>query len=507
MLSVLLCCEAVTIDLDAYSTEAERFVSALDREYYLHFAGHKEEFEIEAIYERHRDLFDRPKVEQLRELADATLSGDDRRRSRYLLELAVDGLIGHATKAEAAALAEREAALEVRVDGERIPFRQATIVQANEADPERRFAIEQARLELLETELNPLHREMLERTHAISIDLGWESSRAMYEELKGIDLSSLERETRAFAAATSPRYRELVEPELRAQTGLGFDRLRRSDLPYFFRATTFDETFPADRLLDAFDRTLQGLGIELRSQPNVKLDLEQRPRKSPRAFCAPVRVPDEIYLVVPRKGGRDDYSALFHEGGHVEHYAGVDPHLPFEFRHLGDNSVTEAFAFLFEHLIEDPAWLGQQLGADELSAYLGYTRASKLIFLRRYAAKLRYELALHGGERPLESMPALYSGLLGEAVGVEWPSVMYLADVDTGYYAANYLRAWAFEAQLRRALRGRFGEDWFARREAGDYLRSLWRDGQRLDADELLARTAEERLDFGVLLEEVGSAE
>jgi len=35
--------------------------------------------------------------------------------------------------------------------------------------------------------------------------------------------------------------------------------------------------------------------------------------------------------------------------------------LPFEFRHLGDNSVTEGFAFLLEHLIE-PGVLRRSLG-------------------------------------------------------------------------------------------------------------------------------------------------
>ncbi len=99
--------------------------------------------------------------------------------------------------------------------------------------------------------------------------------------------------------------------------------------------------------------TLAGLGIDLGRQTNVHLDAESRPTKSSRAFCSTPRVPDEIYLVIAPTGGRDDYGALFHEGGHVEHYANTDPGLAFEFRHLGDNSVTESFAFLLEHLIED----------------------------------------------------------------------------------------------------------------------------------------------------------
>jgi hypothetical protein len=219
-----------------------------------------------------------------------------------------------------------------------------------------------------------------------------------------------------------------------------------------------------------------------------------------------VSVPDEVYLVIARHGGRDDYAALFHEAGHTEHYANVEAALPFEFRHLGDNSVTEGFAFLFEHLTEDPVWLRAVLSAadaDQVAAYTGFTRASKFVFLRRYAAKLSYELELHGEGRSLDEMPGLYAGLLGDAVGVEWPAATYLADVDAGYYAANYLRAWAFETHLRGVLVERFGPEWFRSPEAGDLLRELWHEGQRLDADELLAQVTGDRLDFGVMKNEV----
>jgi hypothetical protein len=478
-------------------------VSALDREYYLHFAGHKESFEIVPIYERHAHLFARSSVEQLRELLARATAADDRRRRRYLLQLAVEGFIGEATKAEATALAEREGALELQLDGARVSYREAAIVQANEPDQAHRHAIEEARNAALESELNPLHVRIVQQSQRAAVELGWSSYREMYEELKDLDLASLERQTRAFSEATAAGYRKQVEPQIRAETGLGFDDLRRSDLPYFFRAPTYDDLFPADRLTDALEQTLAGLGIDLHAQPNVKLDIEQRPKKSGRAFCAPVHVPNEIYLVIPRKGGRDDYSALFHEGGHTEHYASVDPKLPFEFRHLGDNSVTEGFAFLLEHLTEDPLWLERVLNGSATDGYGDYVRASKLVFLRRYAAKLAYELELHAGTRPLSQMPALYARCLGEAVGVDWPAVTYLADVDEGYYAANYLRAWVFEAQLRRILIERFGREWFLRREAGDFLRAAWRNGQRLSADELLAELGGGQLDFALMVDEV----
>jgi hypothetical protein len=93
-------------------------------------------------------------------------------------------------------------------------------------------------------------------------------------------------------------------------------------------------------------------------------------------------------------------------------------------------------------------------------------------------------------------MPARYAELLGDAVRVPWPRASWLADVDDGFYAACYLRAWALETHWREALHERFGERWFLSPEAGEWLRGLWSHGQRLNADELLAETLGEELDF-----------
>ena len=254
---------------------------------------------------------------------------------------------------------------------------------------------------------------------------------------------------------------------------------------------------------------MRGLGFDVDSQPGVVLDVEQRPKKSPRAFCAPVRVPDEVYLVLSPVGGRDDFSVLFHEAGHTEHYANVDPTLPFEFRHLGDNTITEAFAFLLQGLIEDPAWLARHLGIGDAEAIAGYARAYRLVYLRRYCAKLSYELELHGGGNSVgdgrwHALADRYAALLSSALRIDWPSQTFLADVDPGFYCACYLRAWALETYLRRHLHERFGPWWFESPEAGDALRALWREGQRLAPEELLDGLTGERLEFGVLADDLG---
>jgi hypothetical protein len=477
-----------------YRDEAEEFLSALDREYYEHYAGLKDEFEIEPIYDRHAGLFAPEAVEALRGAG-----------GRELLEFAVHGLLGRATAREAAELARREAALEVSLDGERLPFRQAAIMQANEPDPARREALERARLELTERELNPLLQEAHGRAAELARELGWESMRALCQELSGVDLLALGRDTERFLRATEDGYEQAVEPELRRQLGLGLGELRRSDLPAFFRAPSLDPSFPAARLQAAFRETAAGLGIDLDALPNIHVDADERPSKTPRAFCSPVRVPDEVHLVIAPTGGRDDYETLLHEAGHALHYGHVERSLPFEHRYLGDNAVTESYAFLLQHLAADPEWLRRRLGVADPEPITAFARASKLVFLRRYCAKLGYELELHGDGAGPGDMRALYAKRLSDAVRVDWPSATWLADVDAFFYAACYLRAWALETYLRRHLRGRFGEAWFDEPEAGALLRSLWREGQRQRPEDLLEELTGERLEFAALATEMGS--
>ena len=156
---------SVAIDLTAYRHEAEEFLVSLDREYYLHFSGQQDQYEIEPIYERHAGLFAREAVDGLREV----------RAAPALVEFAAHGHLGRETKAESAELARREAALELEWDGKRIPFRSAAVVQANEPDSDRRAELESARNTLTESELNPLLRELLDRSRALTNELGWPS--------------------------------------------------------------------------------------------------------------------------------------------------------------------------------------------------------------------------------------------------------------------------------------------------------------------------------------------
>jgi hypothetical protein len=93
--------------------------------------------------------------------------------------------------------------------------------------------------------------------------------------------------------------------------------------------------------------------------------------------------------------------------------------------------------------------------------------------------------------------------LLGNALKVTPSPSDYLADIDDGFYSSQYLRAWAFEAQLRSFLREKFGNEWFTRRDAGSLIRELWSEGQKPTADEILLEVTGARVELEAAAERV----
>ena len=239
---------------------------------------------------------------------------------------------------------------------------------------------------------------------------------------------------------------------LRERVGVGLAEAERHDVRRLFRGSDWDEAFPADRMVPALRGTLADLGIDLDAQENVHLDVEERPTKSPRAFCAPIEIPDKVMLVIQPQGGPDDWYALFHEAGHTEHFAFTSRDLLVEEKRLGDNAVTEGWAMLFDHLIDDRAWLSRMLDFPRPETFAAEGAVQLLFFIRRYCAKLLYELEFHAAPDVTQLRPR-YVELLGDAIKVEPSPTDYLADIDPGYYVISYLRAWAFSAQMTTFLR------------------------------------------------------
>jgi oligoendopeptidase F len=480
-------------ELDDYREQADRFIAAIDEEYYLHYAGHKPSLDLAPIYERFAEL---TSLEQANRVGSA-VDGD--RRIRELWRFACQGYLGNLTREHAERTARLEAELTASVDGDEIPYRMLRPTMANEPDRNKRARLEDARNALTEEHLLPIQLEAAQVEREAVGRLGAPDYAELHRRF-GFRLEELAEQCRAFLDSTERLWENAGDKLFRARVGVGLAEAQRYDVGRLFRAPEWDQSFPGDGMLPALEATLADLGVDLKAQENVELDVEQREHKTPRAFCAPIEVPQRVVLVIQPIGGVDDWRALFHEAGHTEHFAHTRADLSVEERRLGDYAVTEGWAMLMEHLVQDAAWLNRRLDVPRPGEFVAESATGLLYLVRRYCAKVLYELELHQAPDPVPLRPR-YVEILADALKIEPSPTDYLADVDAGFYSTEYVRAWAFEAQLKQFFREKFGSTWFTRRDAGSLVRELWSEGQRPTADEILKELTSAEIELEAVAE------
>ncbi len=254
--------------------------------------------------------------------------------------------------------------------------------------------------------------------------------------------------------------------------------------------------------------TLRSLGLDVEAARGIRLDLEDRPQKSPRACVIPSDPPRLVHLITRAQGGLHDYEAFLHEAGHALHYAGCDPELPFTFRRLArDHALTEIYSFLLDSIVHEPGWHVAQFGlaeteAREHAAAAGFVNT---LLYRRYSAKLGFELDFWGRFAEDGGTAEGYAARLTEATGIRYPDENFLADMDSGFYSADYLRAWLRAAQLRAWLRREVAADWWRRPGTGELLSGLFKEGTRPSSEEIAARIGFAPLDTGPLVAELAA--
>ena len=475
-------------------TEGEVFNRALHAEYYQSGAGLKAGLEVTPIYAAHQALFEGERFEEARHW------GLEPVEERYIQDFIANGYLHFRTKEIDESLAAREAAATVEWDERPIAYRDVPPLIANEADPVRRHALEQRYFDVMAT-FNPQLEEREKRAQREARGFGYPDYVALYDAVRGIDIDDLTKAMQAFIEATNDLYFDALDTYLSEMRILRVDA-RKCDMARLFRATHFDAFFPGERLIDTLHSTLRELGILLEDQKNIRLDTEPRPLKSPRAFCSPLAVPDDVRLVLKPSGGLQDYETLLHEAGHAEHFGNVDPTMAFAYRWLGDYSVTESYAFLLQYLLLNESWLQRQLGYVHPVEYLRLAGFHKLYFLRRYGTKLIYEQVLHGADEPGD-VSTVYEELFARNVGIGYGTESYLTDVDDGFYCAQYLKAWIFEVQHRQYLLREFDDEWHRNPKAGRFLIDLWREGQRHPVEKLARFMGYPGLDMRPVTEEI----
>jgi len=491
-----------------YESQLRRYLYDRSEEGRAVRVGEKEVSERAEIVARYRDLFSREQLDALRGAEQEAADDNDRERLYRLRKTCEAGVVS-------AELAEREDALEnailaarVEFKGEELPIRSAQAKLAVLANYGEREELGEAAGDR-SAEFNAERLEVLRAAEELEAEISGEPDPvARNEEEKGISLRELEavlaqaseRSTGAYVLLRDRWFERLLGPE-RAKVPSSYH------VAYLRRLSPLESTYTKDRAVEVCMDTVKRLGFDLEDEPNIRLDLDDRPQKSPRACVIPSDPPSVVHLITRAQGGLHDYQAFLHEAGHALHYAGVDPNLPYTFRNISrDHALTEIYSYIFEAITREPEWHAHYFGLSDEEAARNAEATSFLeaVLFRRYTAKLQFELDFWSRFNEDGGGPDGYEERLTEATGVRYRADAYLADMDGGFYSADYLRAWIRSAQLRDYLVREIGEDWWRTAETGDRLRALFLEGTRPSSEEIAARLGYQPLDTAPLLRELG---
>jgi hypothetical protein len=503
------------MNISDYRREFAAFSSALELAHYRHRAGFELQLHTEPIYERYCDLFTRDAIEGLKRALSETPLGQETERAglNSLLGMARIGFLETHAKELTDEYAHCLSSARMQWLGEHVSLNSVPKIVANEPDAHRRRELTARWVDAIGV-YNDIRAARLECLHESALSLGADSYRALYAEITGTDLEALADRTDSFLAGTETAYLSaLRRAAARDLPGLEADQLEYSDYSFLHRMSRLDSFFPAGDVLQTYSAAMEGLGIRVEQQKNIHIDAEVRPTKNPRGACFRINAPDDVRLLVAPVGGVYDYTVLFHEAGHAQHFGWSSRDLVArypEFLYPPDHATTEGHAFLLNYLFLDPLWLREYLpdvSTESVRDIQGSLSLLALHNVRRYCARLRYELTLHDSPTVRsENLAQLYAQLQSEATGFNRSPQLYLWDVDDGFYAAAYLRAWAFEVGLREHLRTRYGWRWWASRRAGDELIDLWNTSSRYTVEELAKLIGFGELSFELLADNLISA-
>lgn len=466
----------------------EGYRSALAAEDRLVRTGLKTRPALSSVRDEHAEVFSEASLITVREVIERAPQARKREQSERALFALLEGMMAEDTLPLEERILAEAGSLEAKVGDETVAFYDFAGRIGREEDFEKRDELRKAQAGLV-AKLAPLRLEMELMQRKRLAAFGFRSAREYAETKRRMRYDVFLPKILPILQETSGLYRRVMSDAVRRSYGKELGTLSSAHAIHWRAGREFTHLFPPDKLPALCAGAFATLGLPYDQDPRIRIDTEARPGKHPRACSYAASAPEEIHLIFKPQGGYEDVRAFLHESTHAVHLANTDADLPYEWRALPRSfALGEAYAFLIEHLSENPLWLEHVMrvpkgAAERLGAW---ALLGNLFMLRRYVGKFTYELAFD--ERPSDTVrnQELYSKTLKDLTGFVYEPEFWLEDMDPDFYSADYIRAWIASTQLEEHLVRLFGDRWFLKRDSGAYLKGLFSRGTSWTAEEMI---------------------
>ena len=489
------------MDVKQIEIELSKFIYALETENRLCRVGLKEKAQTSKIYKKYQNLFTREVLDGLKKQINKSGNAKTREILQRIYFKIAGCFIGLKTASLDDSIKTYFSEAKVRVKNEELAYFQIGPKIAKEPIFEKRESLDDVASPVV-VKINPKQLALLHEEIALIKTLGFAGYLDYFAKNKKVDYSGFYKISQRIAKETDNVWEKSMSRVSQEVLGRPFKNIRACHLVYLRSMSAFDNFYPKDKVVSTFSAFVGDLGLaDLISR--IEIDDKDRPRKNPRAVCYWPKPPEEVHLVIKPIGGEQDFEAMFHEGGHALHGSAVDTKLPYALKTLSrSGALTETYAFVLEDLVFDPLWLSTYLNVSSYSAQRIQKQAYfvNLMMFRRYLGKFSYEYEMFSSGK-ISAGSKIYKRSLEAVTGFVHREINWLSDTDSGFYSADYLRAWIAAAQIKDYLVRRFGSKWFVNPRAGKFFRNFFARGVTDEIEDAVLRLGYKSFDISFLIE------
>jgi len=483
------------MDIEKIRKGYDDFMLEVCREGCANRRGLKDEINTTKIFEKYEWTYSEEVIKLVKKALE-TAEGDEHRRLRLLLHELIVTRIGAIIAPIEDELTTMEAKATIEWEEKPLALRMISVVMKEEASQEKRKELYN-KIQPWREKFTKLQQEIWTKKEEESKKLGYEGYLDLQKKLKNVDYFELLKIARKLLIATEKTYADNLE---RRKKEYDLSHVESFDVSFMLNDQSTKDKFPCENLIPMLRKFLNQMDINMDAQTNIIWDLETREKKVHRACCYSIRVPEEIYVITQPTAGKDDAITLFHEAGHAEHHAFAEKDLAWEFKYFGLNSTSETWSYLFDHLFMNIDFLHEftTLTDEEIKGMLDKMWFKELYFIRRYSAKCLYEYKFwtndlrkldenwENTDEKYDNMGECYAEILSKATMMKFYPHSHILDMDAGFYAFEYFKAWLSEAQVRKFLEKKAGMQWWKNKEAQDIVKNFWKSGNKLRAEEIV---------------------
>jgi hypothetical protein len=256
---------------------------------------------------------------------------------------------------------------------------------------------------------------------------------------------------------------------------------------YFFRNRVYSDIEKhfsgIDPLLEV-KKTLELIQFDL---SKINFDVDNRKNKYPSPICFFIQVPNDIRILYKTESPYFDLQGCFHETGHAIHATSIDASLEYWNRYSFSMGIAEIFSILIERLTKNNNYLESVLGIKDeniIHELANRNNFMELFFITFYTANSLMKAEYWRKNLSIEDANVLYSKLVKEYTGFEMPGEYWMLHhilPDAIMYVPSYLLAAVRAKELDIYMQNKFGENWWADKNAGNHLREIMKPGAKIE--------------------------